>query len=503
MDRLWMKNRDFKADSRQTGKKPLYSNHHLLTAAGAILGIGIIIGLAPDDAGASRNESAVIQPINLPAELAIAPSLVPDDSVSPGKIGQRVSLPLDLPVQSKLETPAITTGSVAPRQIEEAAWKATTVKNGDNLSIIFGRLGISSQQLHKILALGGETRALKNLFPGQEIHLQTAHDGKLLALHYDVDESRTLWIEGSQDDFTSRIVEHPLEKRVTQTSGVINDSLFMASQRAGLGDNLTMELAGIFGWDIDFSLDIRAGDRFSVIYEEVYKNGEKLRDGAILAAEFVNRDKIYRAVRYSDANGNDQYYSPDGKSLRKAFLRSPVAFTRVSSGFSLGRMHPILNRLRAHKGVDYAAPTGTPVKSTGDGKIVFKGVKGGYGNVIVVQHGNRYSTLYGHLSGFARGLAPGKRVAQGQVIGFVGMTGLATGPHLHYEFHVDGVHRNPLTVAFPDAAPLAAQQLATFTHQSQPYLARLDVLNRMQTLVVAQRDMKSGDTAAVALNAAE
>lgn len=166
-------------------------------------------------------------------------------------------------------------------------------------------------------------------------------------------------------------------------------------------------------------------------------------------------------------------------------------------------MHPILNRLRAHKGVDYAAPTGTPVKSTGDGKIVFKGVKGGYGNVIVVQHGNRYSTLYGHLSGFARGLAPGKRVAQGQVIGFVGMTGLATGPHLHYEFHVDGVHRNPLTVAFPDAAPLAAQQLATFTHQSQPYLARLDVLNRMQTLVVAQRDMKSGDTAAVALNAAE
>lgn len=496
-----MKNRDFKSDARGTARKPLYANHHVLTAAGALLGIGIIIGLAPDDAGASRTEPTPLQPLNLPEDLTAA-SPAPAETATEGN-SQQVNLPLDLPAQPPVVIPVAAAGPVAHPASADATWSTTTVKNGDNLSIIFGRLGLGAQELHKILALGGETRALKRLYPGEEIHLQTGADGALLVLTYDMDEARTLWIERAPDGFNSRVVEHPLERRVTQASGIINDSLFLASQRAGLGDNLTMELAGIFGWDIDFSLDIRSGDRFSVIYDEVYKNGERLRDGAILAAEFINRDKVYRAVRYTDANGNTQYYSPDGKSLRKAFLRSPVSFTRVSSGFSLGRMHPILNKLRAHKGVDYAAPTGTPVKSTGDGKIVFKGVKGGYGNVVIVQHGSRYSTLYGHLSGFARGIAPGKRISQGQVIGYVGKTGLATGPHLHYEFHVDGVHRNPLTVPFPDAAPLATQQMAAFTQQSLSYLTQLDVLNRMQSLQVAQRDVQAGESAAIALNAVE
>lgn len=497
MDRLCIKNRDFKSNVRGPERKPLYANHHVLTAAGAILGIGIIIGLAPDDAGATRTETTAAHPLNLPEHLAV-PAL-PAGGTAIADRTATVRLPLDLPLPATSEA-AVTPDPGQPQA--EAAWTTTTVKNGDNLSLIFGRLGLSSQELHKILALGGDTRTLKNLYPGEEIRLQTGADGAVLALTYDMDESRTLWVERVAGGFASRVVEHPLERRVTQASGVIHDSLFLASQRAGLGDNLTMELAGIFGWDIDFSLDIRSGDRFSVIYEEVYKDGEKLRDGAILAAEFVNRDKMYRAVRYTDAGGSAQYYTPEGKSLRKAFLRSPVAFTRVSSGFSLGRMHPVLNKLRAHKGVDYAAPTGTPVKSTGDGKIVFKGVKGGYGNVVIVQHGSRYSTLYGHLSGFARGLSPGARVSQGQVIGYVGMTGLATGPHLHYEFHVDGVHRNPLTVPFPDASPLPTQQMAAFTRESQPWLARLDVLNRMQSLQVAQRDTQDGGIA-VGLNAAE
>jgi len=496
-----MKNRDFKSDARRDGRKPLYANHHLLTAAGAILGIGIIIGLAPDDAGATRTEPAVLQP--LPAQEGFAATVPMAAEATGAGDPRRISLPLELPAQpadEALPSPATVPAQSAPGP--ETAWITATVRNGDNLSNMFGRLGLRSQELHSILALGGETRALKTLYPGEEIRLQTASDGTLLALSYDVNESRTLWVERGQNGFSSRVVEHPLETRVTQASGIINDSLFLASQRAGLGDNLTMELAGIFGWDIDFSLDIRSGDRFSVVYEEVYKNGERLRDGGILAAEFVNRDKVYRAVRYTDAGGNAQFYSPDGKSLRKAFLRSPVAFTRVSSKFSLGRMHPILNRIRSHKGVDYAAPTGTPVKSTGDGKIAFRGVKGGYGNAVIVQHGSRYSTLYGHLSRFARGMTPGTRVTQGQVIGYVGMTGLATGPHLHYEFHVDGVHRNPLTVPFPDASPLPAQHLAEFTRESQPLLARLDVLNRMQALQVAQRDMQPGESA-VALNAAE
>lgn len=492
MDRLCMKNRDFKPVTQGNGKKPLYTNHHLLTAAGALVGIGLIIGLTPDEAGATRSEQTG-------AQAQILAELPPPGVATDAIVGEtaRLNVPLELPVRpANVVTDAAerTAPTAAPEP--EREWKTAQVRNGDNLSLIFGRLGLSAQELHNILELGGDTRTLKRLYPGEEIRVQTGTDGRLLALNYEMDESHTLWVEQNGSELATRVVEHPLEKRVTQTSGTINDSLFLASQRAGLSDNLTMELAGIFGWDVDFSLDIRQGDRFAVVYEEVYKDGDKLRDGAILAAEFVNRGKVYRAVRYSEPGGSAQYYSPEGKSLRKAFLRSPVAFTRVSSGFSLGRLHPVLNRIRAHKGVDYAAPTGTPVKSTGDGKIAFKGVKGGYGNVVIVQHGSRYSTLYGHLSGFARGLRAGSRVSQGQVIGYVGMTGLATGPHLHYEFHVDGVHRNPLTVALPDAAPLPAQQMAAFKHESQPYLARLDTLDRTQ---VAQ----SGAPPAIALNAAE
>ncbi len=490
MDRLCIKNRDFKQPPRDNVKKPLYTNHHLLTAAGALIGIGIIIGLTPYEAGAMRSEHPVVAPASVP-DVSALPALSPATGGA-----DRVALPLGLPAQSFVYA-AGAEQTAAPVPAPE--WKTARVENGDNLSLIFGRLGLSAQELHTILELGGDTKSLKRLYPGEEIRVQTGEAGELLALSYDMDESHTLWLERGTGGFAVRVVEHPLEKRVTQASGVISDSLFLASQRAGLSDNLTMELAGIFGWDIDFSLDIRAGDRFSVLYEEVYKNGERLRDGAILAAEFINRDKVHRAVRYAESGDRGQYYTPEGNSMRKAFLRSPVSFTRVSSGFSLGRMHPILNRIRSHKGVDYAAPTGTPVKSTGDGKIAFKGVKGGYGNVVIVQHGSRYSTLYGHLSKFARGLAPGSRVTQGQVIGYVGMTGLATGPHLHYEFHVDGVHRNPLTVPLPDAAPLPAQRMAAFSREAQPYLARLDALSRTQAMLVAQ----SGKPASIALNAAE
>lgn len=496
MDRLCMKNRDFKPVTRGNGKKPLYANHHFLTAAGALVGIGIIIGLTPDEAGATRGEHSPVQ------GQILAESPPPAAAIDPiAGEASRVVLPLDLPVRRADNTAAGDAEPSAAAETQEPAgdWKTAQVRSGDNLSLIFGRLGLRPQELHGILQLGGDTQTLKRVFPGEEVRVRTGGNGELLTLNYDMDESHTLWVERKEDGFASRVVEHPLERRVTQTSGVINDSLFLASQRAGLSDNLTMELAGIFGWDVDFSLDIRQGDRFAVVYEEVFKDGDKLRDGAILAAEFVNRGKVYRAVRYTEPGGSGQYYTPEGKSLRKAFLRSPVAFTRVSSGFSLGRMHPILNRIRSHKGVDYAAPTGTPVKSTGDGKIAFRGVKGGYGNVVIVQHGSRYSTLYGHLSGFARGLHAGSRIAQGQVIGYVGMTGLATGPHLHYEFHVDGVHRNPLTVPLPDAAPLPAQQMAVFSRESQPYLARLDALDRMQATQVAQ----SGESASIALNAAE
>jgi len=205
---------------------------------------------------------------------------------------------------------------------------------------------------------------------------------------------------------------------------------------------------------------------------------EKLRDGPIIAAEFVNRGKTYRAVRYIDAEGRSNYYTPDGTAMRKAFLRTPVEFSRISSRFTLARRHPILNTIRAHKGVDYAAPAGTPVRSTSDGIIAFKGIKGGYGNVIELQHGSRYRTVYAHLSGFARNVRTGKHVSQGQIIGYVGQTGLASGPHLHYEFRVDGVHRNPLAVKVAQADPIGNRYRDDFIRQSQPLFAHLDVMKQ-------------------------
>lgn len=356
-----------------------------------------------------------------------------------------------------------------------AVWQTIRVKYGDNLSLIFSRLGISPQLLYNILAAGDAADALKDIHPGQLIKVRMGEPSQLMELMYDMDPVHSLhiWQEGL-NGFKSAMVERPVEHHTARAAGVISSSLFESAQQAGLSDRMTMELASIFGWDIDFALDIRDGDRFSVVYDDLYVNGTLLRHGDIRAAEFVNNGTVYRAVRYTDPDGHTDYYTPDGKSLRKAFLRTPVEFTRISSYFSTARYHPILNRIRAHKGVDYAAPIGTPVKATGDGKVAFVGRRGGYGNAIVLQHGPRYSTLYGHLSRFARGLHAGGRVHQGQIIGYVGMTGLATGPHLHYEFRIDGVHRNPLKVSLPPAAPIAPKFKQDFLTVSQNLLAQLD-----------------------------
>ena len=250
-----------------------------------------------------------------------------------------------------------------------------------------------------------------------------------------------------------------------------------------------MELADVFGYDIDFALDLRDGDRFSVVYDQLYKDGERLRDGDIIAAEFVNQGRVHRAVRYVDSDGNATYYTPEGESLRKAFIRTPVDFVRISSGFNLGRMHPILNVIRAHKGVDYAASTGTPVRATGDGKVDFVGVKSGYGNVVMLKHGSQYQTVYGHLSRFRPGLSTGARVRQGQVIGYVGKTGLATAPHLHYEFRINGVHKNPITVALPRANPLPANVVARWKADNAAVVAQLDAIS---TSRVAQAPSAAG-----------
>lgn len=352
-------------------------------------------------------------------------------------------------------------------------WESQQVRSGDNLSLIFDRMHISPTVLHEIMSLGQDVAILKRLMPNHELRFQF-ENGNLEAMQYDISLTDTLHIAKHDSGYSAETIKTELETHITSTSGVITHSLFLTAQRAGLSDNLTMQLVELYGWDIDFALDIREGDRFYVIYEEKYKDGVKVQDGAILAAEFVNQGKSFRTVRYTHADGFTDYYNEEGYSMRKAFLRTPVNFTRISSGFSLGRKHPVLNTIRAHRGVDYAAPTGTPIKATGDGIVTFAGYKGGYGNVVILRHGEKYSTLYGHMSKFAKGISNGKRVKQGQTIGHVGMTGLATGPHLHYEFHVNGVHRNPLTVELPKALGIPDNHMTDFTAKTNPVLSQLD-----------------------------
>ncbi len=358
-------------------------------------------------------------------------------------------------------------------QEESSGWKTVYIEAGDNLSLIFDRLDLCKNCLYQILELGESVESLKHLQPDEVLRFYLEH-GDVSELIYEPDFLTTIRVKKVRDGYqaeTSRLVP---EKRTVVTSGAINNSLFLEGQAAGLSDRLIMNYLQIFGWDIDFIHDIQPGDRFTLVYEELLKDGKKLKDGGILAAEFVNQGKVHRAFRHENDSGRIEFLSANGQSMKKAFLRTPVKYSRISSRFNLWRKHPILNRIRAHRGVDYAAPTGTPIKASGAGKVVFVGNKGGYGKTIVLDHGDKYSTLYAHMSRFAKSLKIGKTVEQGQIIGYVGSTGLATGPHLHYEFRKSGAHQDPLTAPLPNARPLSKKQLATFMQQAATLSAQLD-----------------------------
>jgi len=417
----------------------------------------------------------------------------------PAEATRQVSLPLSVPAASTSpadEAAAIVTDNTAIENLNalsapaagaeaetgegEGQWHEVTIKSGDSLAGIFSRVGIPPVQLHDLLEQGGAANNLKKIYPGQTLRLMTSDSKGLIKLAYQVDKLSTLEIVHEGDNFIISTTHLTPERRQISASGIIDSSLFVAGQKAGLSDNLTMELAGIFAWDIDFALDIRKGDQFTVLYEELFLDGESIGHGNILAAEFVNHGKRYQAVHYTDTSGKTDFYSLDGKSMRKTFLRSPVEFSRISSRFSLGRKHPILNRIRAHKGVDYAASRGTPIKSTGNGKIVHRSKKGGYGNTIVIQHGSTYTTLYAHMSKYRGGLRVGSKVKQGQTIGYVGSSGLATGPHLHYEFRINGAHRDPLKVKLPGADPLNKKYMADFNEKAKGLMAQIDVVRDVQ-----------------------
>lgn len=352
--------------------------------------------------------------------------------------------------------------------------KSVVVANGDTLSTVFAKVGLSPAVMHAVLASSPDAKQLSRLKIGQTLEFQLTEQGELASLRSKLNSLETLALEQTPKGYVFKKEQVKPEVSTAYARGEIDSSLFLAAKRAGLSHNLTMDLANVFGYDIDFALDIRKGDSFEVIYEEKTVEGQRVGTGNILAARFTNRGKTYSAVRYTSKDGTTSYYNADGTSMRKAFIRTPVDFARISSRFSNGRKHPILNKIRAHKGVDYAAPHGTPIKSAGDGKVLLAGRKGGYGNTVIIQHGQRYRTLYAHMQGFAKGVRNGSTVKQGQIIGYIGTTGLSTGPHLHYEFQVDGVHVDPLGLKLPMADPIAKSEMPRFMQQSQPLMARMD-----------------------------
>lgn len=368
---------------------------------------------------------------------------------------------------------------VEPSPVPELtdSWIKVVIESGDTLASILARYGVSSKTVHQIATLNEQTKNLRYIKPGQTIELLL--DGnQLRQFRHSPDVTRTLVVQRNEDlSFSSEIINFQLDAFPIYREGVIKTSLFEAAAEADIPEDVIMDMASIFGWDVDFSLDIREGDRFAIVYEELFKGDTKIRNGQILAAEFINNGRQYRAAYYTDPKGNSDYFDEEGKSMRKAFLRSPVEFSRISSRFTTKRKHPLLGTWRSHKGVDYAASRGTPVRASGDGKVIYVGNKGGYGKTIILRHGGRYTTLYAHLNGYARGIGNGKKVRQGQIIGYVGSTGLATGPHLHYEFRVNGVHRNPLTVKLPEAKPVNEAYLAHFREKTQMHLSMLRLMD--------------------------
>jgi murein DD-endopeptidase MepM/ murein hydrolase activator NlpD len=412
-------------------------------------------------------------PAAAPFPLAMAAPIPEDAGRAPD---ENAAHPAKALLEAARETDALPDADDA----DTIVWQEHVVASGDTLSSIFSQLGIHSQ-LHPVLAVGGsEAVELQRLYPGERLRAGT-REGNLETLIYEPRKDHYIEITRASTDgeFVAHRQEHDLTVERRTIFAEIQQSLFLDGSRAGLSNGTLMQIAEIFGWDIDFAWDIRQGDRVIVVYERVYRDGEYLRDGPVLAAEFQNQGRTLRALRFAPQGGDPDYYTPEGGSLRQAFIRTPVDVGRISSHFG-PRKHPVLGYNRQHQGVDYAAPTGTPIRAAGNGRIVHRGNRGGYGKTIIVDHGNNRQTLYAHMNAFRNGQSVGSRVRQGEVIGYVGMTGLATGPHLHYEFHMQGKPVNPVTVELPRSEPLPKKHMAAFLEATEPLLAAIDTLRETQ-----------------------
>jgi murein DD-endopeptidase MepM/ murein hydrolase activator NlpD len=361
-----------------------------------------------------------------------------------------------------------------------------TIRRGDTLDKLFRSHALDLGHLAQIARLDEAGKRFRKIKPGDVFEI-THDEGKLIRMYSALNLTSGLQVDREETGFSASIIERPIEIRKRMAHGVIESSLFESGADAGLSDKLIMNIAGIFAWDVDFVLDIRGGDNYYVQWEEIWQDGEFVTDGEVVVAEFNNDGRQHRAIRFIDDNGRSDYYTPDGNSVRKAFLRSPVDF-RVSSSFNPNRLHPVLKTRRPHRGVDYAAPHGTPIKASGDGKVIFRGVKSGYGNVVILQHGGNITTLYAHMSRFASSARTGSRVRQGQTIGYVGATGMVTGAHLHYEYRLNGVHRNPRTVKLPQAEPIAEKYREQFLAAAEPILQELEQYKTSPSVTLALAD---------------
>ncbi|WP_409513545.1 peptidoglycan DD-metalloendopeptidase family protein [Pseudomonas aeruginosa] len=457
---------------------PYYPKSHLLAASGvaALLSLALLV-FPSSEVEAKRTTLNLELESNTDRLLQEKDDLLPQSVTNSSDEGtpfaQVEGASDDNTAEQDSDKPGASVADADTKPVDPE-WKTITVASGDTLSTVFTKAGLSTSAMHDMLTSSKDAKRFTHLKVGQEVKLKLDPKGELQALRVKQSELETIGLDKTDKGYSFKREKAQIDLHTAYAHGRITSSLFVAGRNAGPPYNLVTSLSNIFGYDIDFALDLREGDEFDVIYEQHKVNGKQVATGNILAARFVNRGKTYTAVRYTNKQGNTSYYRADGSSMRKAFIRTPVDFARISSRFSLGRRHPILNKIRAHKGVDYAAPIGTPIKATGDGKILEAGRKGGYGNAVVIQHGQRYRTIYGHMSRFAKGIRAGTSVKQGQIIGYVGMTGLATGPHLHYEFQINGRHVDPLSAKLPMADPLGGADRKRFMAQTQPMIARMD-----------------------------
>jgi len=378
--------------------------------------------------------------------------IVPQQEIiSPARqvVVETITLPLD-------EAPPTTQG------LKSLFWRTEYVQRGDTIDSLLQRMNVNDAAASQYLHSAPAAALIRRLPVGKAVQIETHTDGSLVVLRYTDSSGNQTVIERDATGFTARNLPAQLEQRLLVRSGEIDSSLFAAMDAAGLPDSIANQLAELLGGSIDLYRDLRKGDQFNVVYEMNYSNGEPTRAGRIQAAEFINQGVSHRIVYFEGNGQRGGYFTPEGRSMHRTFLRSPLEYSRVSSKFSLSRFHPVLAKWRTHKGVDYAAPTGTKIRATADGIVAFAGKQGGYGNMIKIQHASGYTTLYGHLSRFAPNLHRGSRVSQGDIIGHVGMTGLASGPHLHYEFMVHGQPRDPMRVVLPDASPIPPDQKSDF-----------------------------------------